>query len=105
MSRRSVSIRRAGTSCWTQVRHLNDTEGVTVFLTTHYMDEAERVRARIAIIDHGKIVASGSPQELKQQTGTDSLEGAFLKLTGTTIRDERADGADQMRRMARMWRR
>jgi ABC-2 type transport system ATP-binding protein len=90
---------------WTQVKHLNDTEGVTVFLTTHYMDEAERVARRIAIIDHGKIVASGSPQELKQQTDTDSLEGAFLKLTGTTIRDERADGADQMRRMARMWRR
>jgi ABC-2 type transport system ATP-binding protein len=90
---------------WTQVKHLNDTEGVTVFLTTHYMDEAERVARRIAIIDHGKIVASGSPQELKQQTDTDSLEGAFLKLTGTTIRDERADGADQMRRMAMMWRR
>ena len=60
---------------WTHVRHLNETEGVTVFLTTHYMDEAERVAQRIAIIDHGRIVAQGSPQELKQQTGTDSLEG------------------------------
>jgi ABC-2 type transport system ATP-binding protein len=90
---------------WTQVKHLNDTEGVTVFLTTHYMDEADRVAHRIAIIDHGRIVASGSPQELKQQTGAESLEQAFLKLTGTTIRDERADSADQMRRMARMWRR
>jgi ABC-2 type transport system ATP-binding protein len=90
---------------WTHVRHLNETEGVTVFLTTHYMDEAERVAHRIAIIDHGRIVAQGSPQELKQQTGTDSLEQAFLSLTGTTIRDERADGADQMRQVVRLWRR
>ena len=90
---------------WTHVRHLNETEGVTVFLTTHYMDEAERVAQRIAIIDHGKIVAQGSAQELKQQTGADSLEQAFLALTGTTIRDERADGAEQMRRMVKMWRR
>jgi len=89
---------------WTHVKHLNETEGVTVFLTTHYMDEAERVAQRIAIIDHGKIVAQGSPQELKQQTGTDSLEQAFLALTGTSIRDESAGSADQMRQMARMWR-
>jgi ABC-2 type transport system ATP-binding protein len=89
---------------WTHVKHLNETEGVTVFLTTHYMDEAERVAHRLAIIDHGKIVAQGSPQELKQQTGTDSLEKAFLALTGTTIRDESAGSADQMRQMARMWR-
>jgi ABC-2 type transport system ATP-binding protein len=90
---------------WTQVKHLNETEGVTVFLTTHYMDEAERVAHRIAIIDHGRIVAQGSAGELKQQTGTDSLEGAFLALTGSTIRDERADAAEQLRNMVRMWRR
>ena len=54
---------------------------------------------------HGKIVAQGSPQELKQQTGTDSLEAAFLALTGTSIRDESASAADQMRQVARMWRR
>ncbi len=88
---------------WTHVKHLNQTEGVTVFLTTHYMDEAERVAQRIAIIDHGKIVAQGSPQELKQQTGKDSLEEAFLALTGSTIRDEAATSADQMRQMAKMW--
>jgi ABC-2 type transport system ATP-binding protein len=90
---------------WTHVRHLNETEGVTVFLTTHYMDEAERVAHRIAIIDHGRIVAQGSPRELKEQTGGDSLEAAFLALTGSSIRDERVDGSDQMRQFARMWRR
>jgi len=88
---------------WSHVKHLNQTEGVTVFLTTHYMDEAERVAQRIAIIDHGKIVAQGTPQELKQQTGTDSLEEAFLSLTGSTIRDEAATSADQMRQMAKLW--
>jgi ABC-2 type transport system ATP-binding protein len=90
---------------WTHVRHLNEKEGVTVFLTTHYMDEAERVAHRTAIIDHGRIVAQGSPQELKLQTGADSLEQAFLALTGSSIRDENADGTDQMRQMAKMWRR
>jgi ABC-2 type transport system ATP-binding protein len=90
---------------WTHVKHLNETESVTVFLTTHYMDEAERVAHRIAIIDHGKIVSVGTAPELKERTGSDSLEGAFLKLTGSTIRDERADAADQMRQMVRMWRR
>jgi ABC-2 type transport system ATP-binding protein len=90
---------------WTHVRHLNETEGVTVFLTTHYMDEAERVAHRIAIIDRGRIVAQGSPAELKLQTGADSLEQAFLALTGSSIRDENADGNDQMRLMAKMWRR
>ena len=90
---------------WTHVKHLNETEGVTVFLTTHYMDEAERTAQRIAIIDHGHIVAQGTAASLKQQTGADSLEAAFLALTGSTIRDERADAAEQMRQMARMWRR
>jgi ABC-2 type transport system ATP-binding protein len=90
---------------WTHVRHLNETEGVTVFLTTHYMDEAERVAQRIAVIDHGRIVAQGSSAELKKQTNTDSLEAAFLALTGTSIRDESANSADQMRQMVKMWRR
>ncbi|HVH11251.1 MAG TPA: ATP-binding cassette domain-containing protein [Gemmatimonadales bacterium] len=90
---------------WTHVKHLNETEQVTVFLTTHYMDEADRVAHRIAIIDHGRIVAIGSSGELKARTGTNSLEEAFLALTGTSIRDERASAADQMRQMAQLWRR
>ncbi|HJZ62892.1 MAG TPA: ATP-binding cassette domain-containing protein [Candidatus Acidoferrum sp.] len=90
---------------WTQVKSLNQSENVTVFLTTHYMDEADRVAQRIAIMDHGKIVATGSSEELKEQTRTNSLEEAFLALTGTTIRDESASGTDQLRQVARLWRR
>ena len=68
------------------------------------MDEADRVAHRIAIIDHGRIVAIGSSAELKDQTKTESLEAAFLALTGTSIRDETANAADSMRQFARMWR-
>src|SRR5574341_135910 len=89
---------------WTIVKNLNATEGVTVFLTTHYMDEADRVADRIAIIDHGRIVAMGSSAELKQQTATESLESAFLKLTGSTIRDEAFSAEDRMRQVSRVWR-
>jgi ABC-2 type transport system ATP-binding protein len=89
---------------WTHVKKLNEEERVTVFLTTHYMEEAERVAHRLAIIDHGKIVAQGTAAELKQQTGADTLENAFLKLTGSTIREEEAGSIDQMRNMARMFR-
>jgi len=90
---------------WTHVKNMNETERTTVFLTTHYMDEAERVAHRIAIIDHGAIVAQGTPAELKEQTQTDSLEGAFLALTGSSIRDEAANSADGLRQVAKMWRR
>jgi ABC-2 type transport system ATP-binding protein len=89
---------------WTHVRKLNDEERVTVFMTTHYMEEAERVAHRIAIIDHGKIVAQGSAAKLKEQTGAETLEQAFLQLTGSTIRQEEASSLDQMRNMARMFR-
>ncbi|HVW86441.1 MAG TPA: ATP-binding cassette domain-containing protein [Bryobacteraceae bacterium] len=89
---------------WTHVRRLNEEEQVTVFLTTHYMEEADRVAQRIAIVDHGRIVAQGTPAELKQQTGTETLEQAFLALTGSSIREEGADAAAGMRNMARMWR-
>ena len=89
---------------WTHVRHLNETERVTVFLTTHIMEEADRVAHRVAIIDHGRIVAQGSPAEIKTSTGSQTLEEAFLALTGETIREEEATGLDQMRRMSHLWR-
>jgi ABC-2 type transport system ATP-binding protein len=90
---------------WNRVRKLNEEEHITVFLTTHYMEEAERVAQRVAIIDHGSIIAQGSPLELKQQTRSETLEQAFLALTGSTIRDEEANSLDRMRDMARAFRR
>ena len=88
---------------WTIVKKVNEAEKVTVFLTTHYMEEADRVAHRIGIIDHGKLVAQGTPKEIKDQTGKESLEDAFLALTGTIIRDESANATDQMRQFAQMW--
>jgi ABC-2 type transport system ATP-binding protein len=88
---------------WQYLEKLNKEEGITVFFTTHYMEEADRVAERIAVIDHGQIIATGSGAELKAQTGTQTLEEAFLKLTGSAIRDESADSVDHLRGMARAW--
>ncbi|MCI4327672.1 MAG: ATP-binding cassette domain-containing protein [Thermoplasmata archaeon] len=59
---------------WKYIRYLRDTQGVTIFLTTHYLDEADQLCDRIAIIDHGKIIASGTPNELKDRMGGDTVE-------------------------------
>jgi ABC-2 type transport system ATP-binding protein len=71
---------------WDEVRGLRDT-GTTVFLTTHYLEEADALSDRIAIIDHGKIVALGTPDELKRQVagdvvvvGTDNAGDRVLEL-------------------------
>jgi len=82
---------------------LNADEGITVFFTTHYMEEAERVAKKIAIIDHGVIIAQGTSEELQKQTGTATLEEAFLGLTGNVIRDEAASSLDQMRSRRGRW--
>lgn len=89
---------------WEYVKKINKEEGMTVFFTTHYMEEAERVAEKVAVIDHGKIIAQGSPKELKTKTKTNSLEEAFLKLTGTIIRDEEVGAIDRMRMHRRAWR-
>ena len=89
---------------WTHIKNLNQQEGVTVFLTTHYMDEADRAASRIAIIDHGKIVALGTSRQLQEQTHTQTLEEAYLSLTGSALRDQSADAKAQLRQAVRMWR-
>jgi ABC-2 type transport system ATP-binding protein len=75
-------------------------EGRTIVLTTHYMEEAERLCDRVAIVDHGHVIALGSPRELidaldvshlpppEPRTTTATLEDVFVSLTGRTLRDE-----------------
>ncbi len=88
---------------WNYIKDLNAKESITVFFTTHYMEEADRVAGRIAIIDQGAIIASGTSQELKERTKTKSLEDAFLSITGANIRDESSSAQDHMRQRHQMW--
>lgn len=83
---------------WTYINELNKKEGVTIFFTTHHMEEVERIAKRVAIIDHGKILIDGTIEEIIKKAGKESLEDAFISLTGSTIRDEKANiGKNQMR--------
>src|SRR2546423_1345558 len=59
---------------WDHIRSLRDNHDATVFLTTHYLDEADALCDRILVIDHGRIVAEGSPSKLKAQVSGDRLE-------------------------------
>ena len=58
---------------WNYLQKLNKEEGITIFLTTQYLEEADKLCKRLSIIDFGKIVAIGSPTELKHQVGADSI--------------------------------
>ena len=79
--------------------------GLTVFFTTHYMEEAERVADLVAIVDHGTIVSQGSPQHIIARAETANLEDAFIKLTGKKIREEEAGAIDSLRMQRKMWKR
>ncbi|MFA7707723.1 MAG: ATP-binding cassette domain-containing protein [Candidatus Pacearchaeota archaeon] len=82
---------------WNYIKEMNKKEKMTVFLTTHYMDEAERIADRIVIIDHGKIIKIGTGNEIKKSTKTKTLEEAFLKVTGHSIREETASAREIMK--------
>ncbi len=86
---------------WKYIKKLNEKEKITVFLTTHYMDEAEKMANNIAVIDHGKIITQGTADELKRETNTNSLEEAFIKLTGSQIREEEPSDNIRLRRRRR----
>ncbi|ANP56357.1 ABC-2 type transport system ATP-binding protein [Streptomyces griseochromogenes] len=70
---------------WDLVRRLRDTYGTTVFLTTHYLDEADALADRLVIVDHGVVVAEGTPSALKLAHGGSvdaTLQDTFLAITG-----------------------
>lgn len=83
---------------WTYIHELNKQENVTIFFTTHHMEEVERMASRVAIIDHGKILIIGTIDQILKKAGKDKLEDAFIALTGSNIREESANiGLNQMR--------
>jgi ABC-2 type transport system ATP-binding protein len=75
----------ARTAIWETLEQLNQALGMTVVLTTHYMEEADRLCDRIAIVDRGRIVAEGTPQQLKTSTRSATLEDVYLHTTGQTL--------------------
>lgn len=83
---------------WGHIKRVNKEKGITIFFTSHNLDEAQRIATKVAIIDHGKILMIGTSQEIMKKTRTKSLEKAFLKLTGYDIRSESADKSEKMRR-------
>ncbi len=82
---------------WHYIKNLSEEEGITIFFTTHYLEEAEEYAEQIAIMDHGHILTQGTLKELLEKTGKTSLEEAFLKLTGNNIREESASAVDRLR--------
>ncbi|HLC78313.1 MAG TPA: ATP-binding cassette domain-containing protein [Candidatus Nanoarchaeia archaeon] len=70
---------------WDQIKKINKINKTTILLNTHYLEEANELCQRIAILDKGKIVVVGNTKELKKQTNSKTLYGVFLKYTGKEI--------------------
>lgn len=82
---------------WAEVRRLNTQLGMTIFLTTQYLEEADELAARIAIINGGKIAVEGTPAELKAQLGTESINVTFNDIE--TVGQAQAALADMVERV------
>jgi ABC-2 type transport system ATP-binding protein len=80
---------------WDYILNLSQREKITVFLTTHYMDEAQNCH-RVGIIDHGKIVSLDTPSALKNKYTLSSLNDVFLEVTGRDIREEESDEKERL---------
>ncbi len=86
---------------WNYIQNLNKKYQTTIFFTTHYMEEAEKMAQEIAIIDKGKIIIRGDLKEIKNKVEAQSLEEAFISLTGKSIREKDASSLDRMRQFRR----
>ena len=83
---------------WQIVRELL-ADGVTIFLTTQYLEEADQIAHTVGLLDGGRLVAEGTPAELKAQAGGETLDDVFLALTGraTAADDDAADEKETVR--------
>ena len=77
----------ARTAMWDEITRLAESDRVTVLLTTHYLDEADRLAGRLAIVDRGRVVAEGEPGRLKQDLGVTSLDEVYLHHAGRHYSD------------------
>jgi ABC-2 type transport system ATP-binding protein len=81
---------RARVAIWETLERLNDALRITVVLTTHYMEEADRLCTRIGIIDRGEVVIEGTAGELKSSVGADTLQDVYLRTTGRDFEEAQA---------------
>jgi ABC-2 type transport system ATP-binding protein len=89
-------------SVWTRVRELQQRAGTTVLLTTHYMEEADVLCDRVALMHHGQLRAIGAPTDLKTTLGPDAtLEDVFRHWTGDQLADKEEEGGLRGVRIAR----
>jgi ABC-2 type transport system ATP-binding protein len=72
---------------WDEITTLATADQVTVLLTTHYLDEADKLASTLAIVDQGRIVTEGDPERLKRELGADSLDEVYLHYTGRRYSD------------------
>ena len=72
----------ARSAMWQEISRLAATEQLTVLLTTHYLEEADRLADTVAIIDNGRVVAQGAPARLKQDIGASTLDDVYLHFAG-----------------------
>ena len=77
----------ARTAMWDEITRLAESDRVTVLLTTHYLDEADRLAGRLAVVDRGRVVAEGEPGRLKQDLGVTSLDEVYLHHAGRRYSD------------------
>ena len=96
----------ARAALWQEIEHLSAAEGLTILLTTHYLEEADQLAGRLAIVDRGAVVVEGTPDELKGELRGDAVhvqllgapdEAAVKAALTTHVRDVRLNGTELQR--------